>query len=552
VIARLLLVATLALATSPGARIGDVEEAYADLLETSDCLGILRAGGVRSPCGDGDAVARRREQGETVRRALEDVDPKTLSAEDRRAADTIRHALEDAHEGGAAEASSDEAGGWGCDYDASVLARGEKGLETLQRRMYACYGRAAHGVAFEGESLDRLTILARLGSEQDRETRKRLLLALVPLWRTVNGDGGAASPYRQMLALSAGRWKSGSSPIAENMAALGVAPEAMERWLESALEAWRRASGGPEVEPWDYWFAAGAAGRALAARVPRAELEPVTERYYASLGASPRALGVHYDLDARPGKTPVAFTDFGRHPRRARGAWVPAEPWVFATYEAGGFDNLVELLHETGHAVHIAAIRTRPAFATWPDSDTFTEALADVPALEAYEPEWQGAFLGASVPLADALRAKYSGIVMDIAWALLEVRLHRDPAADPNVVWTDLTHRYLGIVPHPELPWWAMRGQLVDAPGYMMNYAAGAVIVADVRARARALRGPFTKADVGWYPWLSERLYRFGLERSSKRVLDDFLGRPLSPDALLADLARLTPAGTGSTPSGGR
>ncbi len=141
---------------------------------------------------------------------------------------------------------------------------------------------------------------------------------------------------------------------------------------------------------------------------------------------------------------------------------------------------------------------------------------------------------------------------MDIAWALLEVRLHRDPAADPNVVWTDLTRRYLGIVPHPELSWWAMRGQLIDAPGYMMNYAAGAVIVADVRARARALRGPFTKADPAWYPWLSERLYRFGLERSSKRVLDDFLGRPLSPDALLADLARLRPAGSGSTPRGGR
>ena len=43
-------------------RIGDVEEAYADLLETSDCLGILKAGGVRPPCGEGDAVVRRRAQ----------------------------------------------------------------------------------------------------------------------------------------------------------------------------------------------------------------------------------------------------------------------------------------------------------------------------------------------------------------------------------------------------------------------------------------------------------------------------------------------------------
>ena len=45
---------------------------------------------------------------------------------------------------------------------------------------------------------------------------------------------------------------------------------------------------------------------------------------------------------------------------------------MFATYRTGGLDNLNELLHETGHAVHIAAIHTRPAFADWPDSDPLT------------------------------------------------------------------------------------------------------------------------------------------------------------------------------------
>jgi hypothetical protein len=49
------------------------------------------------------------------------------------------------------------------------------------------------------------------------------------------------------------------------------------------------------------------------------------------------------------------------------------------------------------------------------------------------------------------------------------MRMQRDPGANPNRVWTGLTHDYLRIRPHPELSWWAMRGQLVDAPGYMMN-----------------------------------------------------------------------------------
>ena len=111
-------------------------------------------------------------------------------------------------------------------------------------------------------------------------------------------------------------------------------------------------------------------------------------------------------------------------PAGVNGRWRRGEPWVFATYRTGGLDNLNELLHETGHAVHIAAIRTRPAFADWPDSDPFTEALADFMALDVYEPAWQQRWLGDSVPLADGLRGRYGGIVLDVAWAVFELRMH--------------------------------------------------------------------------------------------------------------------------------
>jgi hypothetical protein len=245
-----------------------------------------------------------------------------------------------------------------------------------------------------------------------------------------------------------------------------------------------------------------------------------------------RALRVHYDVEPREGKDPVAFTTFGGR--------APIEPWVFATYRAGGLDNLNELLHETGHAVHIAAIRTRPAFRDWPDSDPFTEAVADLAALDVYEPVWQQRWLGDSVPLADGLRGRYGGIVMDVAWALFEVRMLRDPGADPDLVWTALTHDYLRIRPHPELSWWAMRGQLVDEPGYMMNYAVGAILVAAIRARTRALHGSFLAGDPTLYAWLAPRLYRFGLERPARNVVEEFLGGPVSPAALLADMRRIS------------
>jgi Zn-dependent M32 family carboxypeptidase len=83
-----------------------------------------------------------------------------------------------------------------------------------------------------------------------------------------------------------------------------------------------------------------------------------------------------------------------------------------------------------------------------------------------------------------------------------------------------------------------MRGQLIDSPGYMLNYALGAMVAADVRARIREQRGGFTSPNPGLYDRLARGLYRFGREKSSREVLEDFLGRPLSARALLEDLAR--------------
>ena len=34
----------------------------------------------------------------------------------------------------------------------------------------------------------------------------------------------------------------------------------------------------------------------------------------------------------------------------------------------------------------------------------------------------------------------------------------------------------LGIEPHPEWSWWAIRGQLIDLPGYLANYALSAIV----------------------------------------------------------------------------
>jgi Zn-dependent M32 family carboxypeptidase len=91
-----------------------------------------------------------------------------------------------------------------------------------------------------------------------------------------------------------------------------------------------------------------------------------------------------------------------------------------------------------------------------------------------------------------------------------------------------------------------MRGQLVQEPGYMVNYAIGAILAADLRATIRAERGDWVRGEPGWYEWVSERIYRWGLERSSGDILRGVLGRPPDHHALLAELARIGSAADSS------
>jgi hypothetical protein len=535
-------------ATAPGANrakgaesVAAAERAFESARYWHDQLELARARGADSTeAGVPVAELERRWLTERATAHARLAAAVSTDGENERALATMREVL--AGELAEPAAAAPEPTAIDCAGDLVAQAGGGDDPAPLSALLYRCYGRTAMAIPLGGETVDRLTILARLRAETDRAARRRLFEALLPLGRVVNGDGGAESrypsPYGELVRRGAARWRREGSPIDRQLVALGLDPAGFERTLVAFLEAWRALQPAEPIEPWDLHFASAEASRRLAASVPPERLVPIASRFYADLGADPAALGVRFDLEPRAGKTPVAFCNFGERRRTEAGVEKPTVPWIFATYRAGGFDNLGELLHELGHAVHLAAIDTRPAFLDWPDLDAFSEALGDFVALEAYEPAWQRKYVSASVPLAVALRSKYGSIALDVAWALFEIRLHRDPTLSPNELWSELASRYLGVVPHPEWSWWMLRGQLVSNPGYMANYAIGAVIAADLRRRARELHGPFVDGGAAWYPFLSETIYRFGRERSSREVIEGFLGRPLSAQALLDDLAR--------------
>ena len=434
---------------------GALEARYSALRSLRDTLDVTRARGQeRTPDGErlDSAGGRFTTERAVVVRDLARVQRFSMPSADRSALDQMARTLgtDLADDGSLADTPDDSVA---C--DSPVAAAGPvtdtAAASRLQRRLYACFGRTAAHIVVGSDTMDRLTVTERIGRTTDPAERRRLFMALAPLWHTVNGDDDAGSPYRVMLRQLIARGARATPLPQERSRMLGVDPDIAVGWLTAALDAWRTATPDSLIEPWDYAYVAQEADRASSHRLPRDSLLPITRRYYLALGADVTRLGVHYDLDPRPGKTPVANTTFGaRGYANASGAWVPSESWVFATYGAGGLGNLEELIHETGHAVHLAAIRTRPAYEDWPDSDPFTEAIPDIAALEVYEPSWQLAFLGDSVATPVAMRAKYAWTMLDIAWALFEVRLFEHPDADPNRVWTDLTSRYLHIKAHPE------------------------------------------------------------------------------------------------------
>jgi Zn-dependent M32 family carboxypeptidase len=126
--------------------------------------------------------------------------------------------------------------------------------------------------------------------------------------------------------------------------------------------------------------------------------------------------------------------------------------------------------------------------------------------------------------------------------------MFRAPTTDPNALWTEITSHYLHIVPHPELSWWAVRVQLADIPGYLVNYGFGAILTAEMRKHIVAALGPFDTGDSAWYGWLSAHLLRYGSERDTRTLMQNFLGRPVSPRALLEQIHRVQPLSPAASP----
>ena len=221
------------------------------------------------------------------------------------------------------------------------------------------------------------------------------------------------------------------------------------------------------------------------------------------------------------------LTEFGGTPhRRPDGTWSPGAPTILASYVDGGLGDLVELIHETGHAIHIAVVRTRPAFADWPDSDALTRRSRSSSRSTRANPPG----CGAGSRAAAARRATSRSAVgtrrssCDAAWALLEIRLHAGPDRRASDAWTELTRTTWASRHTPSGRGGRSAGQLVRARLHGELHDRGGARRGPPGGDPRA-RGDWTDGDPGWFAWVADRIYRFGLERPAGEVIADVLGR---------------------------
>lgn len=535
VLAAFLLPASPTLADGLGG-VAAAESAFTEFLDAADAVSFIDSGYVDQVSG-GDLAAWRRKAAESqaaLVAALGRAASGSLSKDDALAVAAMRRTLE----------------GYGPDsFGAATTSSGEEklGCRDAQRRdidyagiraaLVRCYVEYGNQLKFEGGTVDRGTALQLLHIIDEPARRKALFDAFRPMWQGLNGSNEPDSPYRRMIAMAGKDAAGKGSGVDAAARAIGVDTAQVERWLVQVLDEWRKATGSAMIEPWDYRYVSSEANRRLASRIPAEVLLPVNDRFFKDLGADPQRMGVLFDLEPRADKSPLAYTDSLYRGRTIAGKWKPSIARVVGLYPTGGLFSLNELVHETGHAVHVGALHARPAYMDWPDT-LFTEAFADVPSWSTYEPVWQRRYLGADVPDDVSQRALFSDVLLDVAWSLFELRMLRDPTADPNAVWTDITSHYLHVVAHPEVPWWAMRVQLVDSPGYMVNYGLGAVLTAELREQTGKAIGPFDAGNDQWYAWQSRNLLQFGSERDALTLLHAVLGRPVTPDALLHQLQR--------------
>ena len=375
------------------------------------------------------------------------------------------------------------------------------------------------------------------------------LLALVRLRNQAARELGFTNWYSMMLELD----ELDESELFDLLGALEEGTTPLWRAYKADLDArlaTRFGCASGDLRPWHYadpfFQEAPAAGIDLDALYADADLERLTERFFAGLGFEVGDLLERADLYEKPGKSQHAFClSVDRGPDiRVLCNLRPNERWMGT------------LLHEFGHAVYDKYIEpSLPWLLRGYSHLLTTEASAMLFGRLSRNPAWMRVHAGAD-PAALAERAEAvtravrEQLLVAARWELvmihMERALYRDPEQDLRGLWWDLVERLQGV-PRPEgrnAPDWAAKIHFSVAPVYYHNYLLGELLASQLQAHLlrdvlgggeRAWERYVASPEVGAF--LKERFYRPGRSLAWRDLVVRATGRPLAPDAFVAELS---------------
>jgi peptidyl-dipeptidase A len=269
----------------------------------------------------------------------------------------------------------------------------------------------------------------------------------------------------------------------------------------------------------------------------------VARTFYAGIGLEVQPVLDRSDVFEREGKTQHAFCfDIDRSGDvRVLLNLKPDARWAETT------------LHELGHAVYDVGIDPDlPYLLRGAAHQLTTEGIAMMFGGLTVNPAWLTAALGvrSDPDRADKLRRQQIRSWLVFArWALVmtdfERELYANPRQDLDALWWSLVARHQLLVRPEErvAPDWATKIHLVSAPVYYHNYLLGELFSAQLReTMARDVLHVRFPAEVTFVghpeagPWLRDNVFRPGRKLRWDVFVEKVTGRPLGPEAFVAQM----------------
>ncbi len=383
----------------------------------------------------------------------------------------------------------------------------ERSADLLYRTYRTDRSRARREIAYRAwcsvglELADGLEQLFRLRNQQARRLGYNSLLALVFAQQGLDPKEYIAL-LRQLDSLS-------------------------ERQYASILDKAKGKLGLDDLEIWDLAYAYADINGDVDRYFPADSQLPYIERSLNKIDFDLNQLPIYFDLASREGKSQLAYAFPIKTPYDVR---------VLGNVTEGLYSTRV-LLHEIGHAVHLAHITQDQPLFTNNFSASWAEGMAQITAALCDERSWLETCASMPAGLTDRyVVAKQEQDIIYLRTTLMRLYFEYEAYANPNrnlnELYWDLFEKYLMLPRHYDIKPWAAIIHYTTHPVYLHNYLMADIIAAQTVDYLK--KNYDTIVDnpmVGSF--LVQNYFRFGSRYDWRELLERGTGEKLNPQYLI-------------------